>query len=241
MRYLVTVAYKGTYFKGWQKQPHERTVQGEIEQVFSTYFNKEVIIHGSGRTDAGVHAYGQVFHFDADKLDQTKFLYSMNKMLPGDIQLSKIKRVKNDFHARFNAKEKHYRFVISLCGKDPFKEDFVLFYPFLLDADKLNEALSLFVGKHCFQSFTSKKEDEDLFVREIFSINVAVANQKVVLDFVGNGFMNGQIRMMVGTSLAYASGKIPLSYITARIDAKDRHITSYKVSGQGLYLMKVKY
>lgn len=241
MRYLVTVSYNGAKFKGWQKQPGERTVQGEIERVFSSYFDQKVNIHGSGRTDAEVHALGQVFHFDAENIDTKKFLYSLNKMLPSDIKLVKIKRVSDNFHARYNAKKKIYRFVITKDSKDPFNEDFVLLYPLAFDIEKLKEALFLFIGKHNFSAFTSKKEDEENFIRQIYALHVKTTRKKVTIDFIGNGFMTGQIRMMVGTALTYASGKIGLDYIANRLDSYTRQITSYKVSGRGLYLLKVIY
>lgn len=241
MRYLVTVRYNGARYFGWQKQKDVMTVQGEIEKVLSTYFDKEVTISGSGRTDAKVHGIGQTFHFDGPLLVMNQFLYSINKMLPSDIELLKIKRVKDDFHARFNAKEKVYRYAISLKAKDPFNQDFKLFYPYQFDFQLFKNMLSLFKGRHNFGSFTSKPDDEENFYRTVYDVKVKRLKNDVIVDFFGNGFMNGQVRMMIGSALGVASGKIDQEYITSRLDSNDRNITSYKVEGQGLYLIKVKY
>ncbi|HKM02478.1 MAG TPA: tRNA pseudouridine(38-40) synthase TruA [Bacilli bacterium] len=241
MRYLVTVSYNGAAYAGWQKQNDRVSVQGEIERVISTLFNKEISIFASGRTDAKVHALGQTFHFDGDKVDKAKLLYSLNKMLPNDIKLCKIKTVKDTFHARFNAIAKTYRYEIALSDKEPFLNDLRLIYPFAFDEDKFRTALALFEGHHDFKSFTSKPSDEAGYVREIFAIRVKKSGRFITTDFIGNGFMRGQIRMMIGTALAYANGKIELDYIKLRLGEDKRNTTIYKVGGEGLYLINVKY
>lgn len=241
MRYLVVCSYNGKDFFGWQKQVDVRTVQGEIERGLSTFFNQEINIHGSGRTDAKVHAIGQTFHFDAPKTDKNKLIYALNKMLPADIKLLKIKTVAETFHARHSAKEKVYRYGILLKDKDPFNVDYKLIYPYPFDLARFKAALELFVGRHDFRCFTSKPVDEDGFVREIFAIKIKQSKEEVVVDFFATGFMQGQIRMMIGTALAVASAKLELGYITSRLDIKERNTTSYKADGQGLYLIKVKY
>lgn len=241
MRYLVTCAYNGANYFGWQKQVNVKTVQEKIETVLSRFFNENIIIHASGRTDAKVHALGQAFHFDAVKSDKPKLLYSLNKMLPNDIKLLTIKTVKDSFHARYSAKQKTYRYDILLIDKDPFNRELILFYPYLFDIKRFEDALSLFVGCHDFKSFTSKPSDEGKFIREIFSITVKQKGQKISTTFVGSGFMQGQIRMMIATCLAVASGKIETDYIKLRLNNEVRNTTCYKVDGQGLYLVKVKY
>ncbi len=241
MRYLVTLSYRGTAYWGWQKQVDAKTIQGEIERVLSTYFNTKVAIQGSGRTDRAVHALGQTFHFDAIKTDQKKLLYALNKMLPEDINLLRIKRVSNDFHARYNVKEKVYRYIISTRAKEPLFSDLKLFYPYWLDENKFRLALAKFVGVHNYQSFTSKPSDDAGFVREIFDIRIKKSKGEYIVDFFGTGFMQGQIRMMIGTALALASDKIDEEYLEKRLEEPTRMITSHKVSGQGLYLIRVKY
>ncbi len=241
MRYLVVCSYFGHPYYGWQKQSDVKTIQGEIEAVLSRYFNDKITIHGSGRTDAKVHAIGQTFHFDAPKVNQKSLLYALNKMLSSDIKLLKIKTVSDQFHARYDVKEKVYRYGIVLSDKEPFLTQTRLVYPYPFDLAKFKQALDLFSGRHDFRSFTSKPSDEEKFVRDIFFIKVKQVGKEVIVDFSGSGFMQGQIRMIVGTALAYAGDKIQLDYMTTRLDCTQRQVTSYKVGGEGLYLIRVKY
>jgi len=202
MRYMAVVQYVGTNYFGWQRQPFEISVQQVIEDKLSTIFNTDIKIHASGRTDAKVHAYGQVFHFDAPPFPVRKLQYALNKMLPADIEILKVNKVKDDFHARYSAKSKTYEYLICLEAKDPFLSGRVLFYPLPLDEKKLKKDAKLFVGTHNFQNFTSKKEDDANFVRTISLVKIQRHQQLLKIVFVGDGFMRGQIRMMIGALLA---------------------------------------
>lgn len=241
MRYKVTVQYHGGAYFGWQKQVSERTIQGEIETRLSQIFNQEITIHASGRTDAKVHARGQVFHFDGPPFSVRKLKYALNRMLPKDIEILSIIHVGDDFHARFSAKEKTYCYVIVPKQKDPFLSDKVLFYPFPLDIRKIRKAAKQFIGTHDFSNFTSKPEDEALFLRAITKVSVRKVEDDIHIMFTGNGFMRGQIRFMVGTLLALNEGKIADDYISLKLSQKHREIVPFKVPGDGLYLLKVLY
>lgn len=244
MRIRGVVAYKGTNYAGWQIQPKKRTIEGEIERVLSEIFNCEINIVGSGRTDAGVHALGQVFHFDVDSLslDLDRIRYSANKMLPKDIDLRSLEVVEDSFHSRYNATEKVYRYSICFMEKLPILSDVVYVCPQPTDIDLLMEALMKFKGQHNFQNLTSKEEDFDNFVREIYDIRFEVEEDDFSVLFTGNGFMRYQIRYMVGAALAVAWGKEDISYIDELLDdSKERKIISYKAPGQGLMLVGVNY
>ncbi len=241
MRYVAVVKYVGTKYFGWQRQPFEISVQQVIEDKLSMIFNTEIIIYASGRTDARVHAYGQVFHFDAEPFPVNKLKYALNKMLPGDIEIVKLRKVKDDFHARYSAKSKTYEYLISLNAKDPFLNDRVLFYPFPLDEKKLKKDVKLFVGTHNFQNFTSKKEDEANFVRTISAVKVQKNASLLKIVFVGDGFMRGQVRVMVGALLAQNAGKEGPNFISENLSTTERKIINHKVIGDGLYLRKVTY
>lgn len=241
MRYVAIVKYLGTNYFGWQRQPFEISVQQVIEDKLSTIFNTEIVIYASGRTDARVHAYGQVFHFDAPSFPVSKLKYALNKMLPGDIEIVKLQKAKDDFHARYAAKSKTYEYLIYLGAKDPFLFNRVLFYPFALDEKKLRKDAKLFVGTHNFQNFTSKKEDEANFVRNISAVKIQKSGKMLKIVFIGEGFMRGQIRMMVGALLAQNAGKEDANFIKDNLNSKERKIISHKVIGDGLYLRKVKY
>jgi len=242
MRIKAIVKYKGTAYLGWAKQVDTKTVQGTIEGVLSQYFNETISIYGSGRTDAGVHALGQVFHFDIDKeIDLNKALYSLNRMLPDDIELLSFEYVSDSFHARLSAIEKHYQYVLVLDKKNPFQNELATIYPYPFDYEKFGLALGKFEGKHDFKDFTSKEEDDSLFIRNIISISVCRKDNKVTIDFYGDGFMRYMIRFIIGTALAVASNKEDISFIDKHIDSKERNIVSYKADPQGLYLVQVKY
>lgn len=243
MRILGICAYKGSNYYGWQKQVGFISVQSKIEEVLSQIYNTQINIQGSGRTDAGVHALKQYFHFDSDKEKDLKQLqYACNKMLPEDIQIISLEVVNDDFHARYSAKKKIYEYRLLLKNKDVFNYDLAYLYPQELDLSLLEEALKTFIGKHDFKDFTSKEEDESNFIREIYSINVIKEENTLRIIFEGNGFMRYQIRNMVGSSIAVASKKEPLSFIKNHlIEDKKREIITYKAPARGLYLVDVLY
>ena len=243
MRIKALLSYKGTNYFGYQKQVDKVTVQGVIEEKLSQVLNGEVSIYASGRTDAGVHASGQVFHFDVDKeIDLGKLRYSLNKMLPNDIHIISLEYVDEDFHARFSLKDKNYIYKIIFKEKLPFEDELVYCCPFPTDVELFEKALMKFVGKHNFMDFTSKEEDEDMFVREITDISFSNEGEVLLISITGDGFMRYMIRMMVGTALAIAMGKEKLDYIDEHLDSKkERNVVSYKAPAQGLYLNRVEY
>ena len=249
MRVFCVVAYKGTRYSGWEKQTDELTIQGEIEKNISQIFNKDITIYASGRTDAGVHALGQTFHFDVDevKYDENDLMYHLNVMLPADIQILSLKYLPegSDFHARFSATSKVYQYRIGLNSKNPFRYDRAWMLKSKdFDEELFKAALSKFVGVHNFKNFTSKEDDKDNYIREIYEINCDFdrENEEYVITLTGNGFMRYQIRFMLGSAVAIANKKEELSYIDNLLDSdKKRSICSYKGHPQGLYLVKVNY
>ncbi len=245
MRLLCQVSYKGTNYQGWQKQTDAPTVEGAIESVLSKILDTEINIIGSGRTDAGVHAQRQYFHFDVNKeVDIVRLRYSANCLLPKDIFINKINVVSDDFHARYSAKGKKYTYIMRLDERNPFNYEFETCIPYKIDVDLLSSKLKEFEGTHYFIDFTSKEEDEDGYVRTIFSVETAYIEQvkQFMVTFHGNGFMRYQIRNMVGAALAIASGKEKEDYIIYHLSKKDnREIVPYKAPAEGLYLVDVNY
>ena len=243
MKILGICSYKGTNYYGWQKQVGFISVQSKIEEVLSQIYDTAITITGSGRTDAGVHAYKQYFHFVTEKdKDLKQLAYAMNKMLPEDIHILSLEKVADDFHARYNAKRKIYEYDILLKNKEVFNYDLAYLYPMDLDIDLLKKALKLFEGEHNYQDFTSKEEDEGNFVRTIYSIEVNKENDLVKIRFEGNGFMRYQIRNMVGSAIAVANKKEDISFIKYHLDgSKKREIIAYKAPAMGLYLVDVIY
>lgn len=245
MKILAKVAYKGTNYIGWQVQPKGKSVQGVIEQKLSKILNTPTTIYASGRTDSGVHALGQAFHFEVFKeVELDKLKYSLNCLLPKDIHILSLEFVDDDFHARFSAKSKTYEYRLYLGEESPFNTEYV--YTFLrpLDLSRIQNGISLFLGTHDFKDFTSKEEDEDNYIRTIESVDYKYdRNTKVgTLRFKGNGFMRYQVRDMVGTLIAIAEGKESLEYINYHLkENKQREIVPYKAPSEGLYLVEVEY
>lgn len=244
MRVFAVVEYVGTNYFGWQKQAKEITIQGQIEGILSKILNTNIIIHGSGRTDAGVHAHGQTFHFDIEKedVDINQLKYSVNCLLPKDIHIKHMEVAQEDFHARISAKSKLYQYEIHL-GKIS-----VFYYPYVeeilcpFDTKKFEQALDMFVGTHDFRNFTSKEDEEGFsFERTIYSIVVDKCNKHLIINLHGTGFMRYMIRFIIGTAIAYARGQIELDYITSRLDSETREISAYKASAKGLVLKEVVY
>lgn len=244
MKYLVFVSYNGTNYYGWQRQPNDISVQQVIEEKLSQYFNQQIIIYGAGRTDAGVHALAQTFHFEINKYidDLNRFIYSLNLMLPKDIKFEKIINVSDDFHARFSAIGKEYEYRIILSDKDVFNNDFAYVFPQEFDYVLFEKSLTYFVGKKCFKNFTSKPTDKDNFIREIHSIDVIKEDKNIFVTLNGNGFMQYMVRFIIGTAVACATHKIKLDEVIELFDNNlERKIISFKAPAQGLYLKKVRY
>ena len=243
MRVLGVCSYKGTNYYGWQKQVGFVSVQSTIEEVLSKVYDSPISITGSGRTDAGVHAFRQYFHYDCSKeKDLKQLVYALNKMLPEDIKILSLEVVDDDFHSRYNAKKKIYEYRIVLKNKDPFQDQLAFVYPMEFDFDLFKSALNKFVGKHNYQDFTSKEEDEGGFVREIYEINVTKKDNDVTVRFIGNGFMRYQIRNMIGAAINVANKKEGLEFIDYHLkEDKKREIISYKSPANGLYLVDVLY
>ena len=245
MRYLAIVSYKGTNYCGWQKQTISRlpSIEESIEKVISRLLNKTTKIYGSGRTDAGVHAHGQTFHFDSEKaLDEKRFLHSINELLPDDIKVLKLEKVADDFHARFNALHKSYGYKIKNSKiSNPFCSDLEYTLGQELDTRKMVEAAHLFEGTHNFQNFTSKEEDDASFVRTIYLVQITKENDEINILLKGNGFMRYMVRMIVGNLIQVGLGKLSSAEIKKNLESKDRKPSSYKAPAYGLYLEEVCY
>ena len=209
MRYLAIIEYVGTNYAGWQIQKDEVTIQAEVEKVLSRILNTPTKVYASGRTDAGVHALGQTFHFDTiKKLDLDKFTYSLNSLLPSDMRVINIVEKREDFHARYSVKSKRYDYLINTGEYNPFERDLVYQFQRKLDLYKIKEALDALVGEHCFKNFTSKLEDDSNYVRKIYEASLTTEGDVIRISFVGSGFMRYMMRMIVGCLIEIGLGKI---------------------------------
>ncbi len=242
-RLVAVISYDGSAFKGYQIQPDSFTIQGEIEKVLKRILQCDVKIYASGRTDRGVHALGQIIHFDVDvEVDAYKLLASVNALLPPSIRFLNIYETSPNFHSRFGAIRKHYRYVI--CNDNvllPFENNYSLLIKDYVNEIEINKILHIFIGKHNFKNFTSKEEDEDNYLRTIQNITVKRIDNHIYIDFYGDGFMRYMIRMILGTTLAVYFAKEDLNYIKSRLDSEVDEVTSYNISPSGLYLVEVTY
>ena len=245
MRYLAVVSYRGTGFCGWQKQTVSKlpSVEETIEKVISKILSCDTQIYGSGRTDAGVHALGQTFHFDSTKeLDVDRFSHSLNELLPDDIRILSIQKVNDDFHARFNAKSKTYIYKIrNKKVSNPFSSDLEYTLGQKLDVEKMVEASKLFIGQHNFQNFTSKEEDEQKFSRNLGDITIKCYKNDIEISLTGDGFMRYMVRMIVGNLIQIGLGKMTAKDIKEALENPVRKPSSFKAPAYGLYLKEVKY
>ena len=239
MRYLMNFSYDGSKFNGYQKQDNALTVQGNLEDLLSRRFNKEIKIYGSGRTDKGVHAINQYAHFDADKVEIDKLISYLNEQIDG-IFVKSIRVVDDEFHARFNVKKKTYKYVINVEDYDVFRRNYELEYCKSLDLDKMKELIPLLKGKHDFENFTTIQDKKESYVRDIFDIKMELENGRVNIYITGNGFLRYMVRNVVGLLVSYSESKITKEE-AIKIINKETDQKPVKVDGCGLYLYDVIY
>jgi tRNA pseudouridine38-40 synthase len=246
MRYLITFAYDGSKYKGYQKQPRVKTIQGELERALKEINNdKQVDVSASGRTDAKVHAYNQKAHFDLDiKITCDKLKQALNSLIPGDIYVKSVVEVKDDFHARFNVKAKEYIYKINMGEYNPLEKDYVYQYNKRLDLVEMERALKYLEGEHDFKSFSKTDDEKEDYVRTIIQTNIIREIKDVnhfTISFLGTGFLRYQVRNMVGLLIEIGEGKRKSEDILEILEAKDRRKAGITAPGEGLYLKDVFY
>lgn len=241
MRYFLQLAYKGTAYHGWQRQPNGLSVQEVLETALSTVLRKSIVIVGSGRTDAGVHAGEQFAHFELDTPLPINILRSINSMIPPDIAVYACFPVRADDHARFTATSRYYQYQIS-TRKDPFREGLVYVFTLPLAVDRMNEAANRLVYHTDFESFSKVKTDVKTFNCQI---HFAYWEQKSTGDLVfhikANRFLHGMVRAIVGTLLAVGQGRLSVGEFDQIILDRDRRRAGRAAPAEGLSLVEVGY
>lgn len=245
-RYLMTFAYDGTNFNGYQKQPKMRTVQAEIEKALKKINDgKGIKITASGRTDAKVHAYNQKAHFDLSlNITVDKLTKAVNSLLPDDIYIKEIEKVADDFEARFHVKAKEYIYKINLGEYNPLERNYVYQYNKMLDIVSITRALKYLEGEHNFKAFTPASETRDNYVRTINQTNL-IRDIKdldnITIVFLGTGFLKYMVRNMVGTLIEIGEGKRKPEEILTILEQENRNYAGKTASPEGLYLNDVYY
>ncbi|MDR1781683.1 MAG: tRNA pseudouridine(38-40) synthase TruA [Bacilli bacterium] len=239
--YKLIFSYDGSDFLGMEKQTSGRTVQEEMEKVLSRIANQEIKLIYASRTDKKVHALNQVAIIKSNKeLNIYHFLYATNLALPKDIHIKSMELVDDNFHPRYQAKGKHYQYIINLNEYDPLLRNRMLFINKELNINLMQEASKLFIGKKDFRSFSSVPKNKES-VREIYDIIIANDNNIITIDFYGNGFLRYMIRKIVSILIDVSLNKKSLDDINELFEKKDISAYSKIVPSIGLYLMEVYY
>ncbi|MFL6514399.1 MAG: tRNA pseudouridine(38-40) synthase TruA [Chthoniobacterales bacterium] len=244
-RLKLIVAYDGGRFAGWQSQRHGKTVQDELERAFKRITGHQIRVHGAGRTDSGVHALGQCAHADVDdqRLSCAQWLAALNASLPPSLRVLRCQSVSAEFHARFSAAGKVYRYRI-WTGRilPPLEYGRVWHFPRTLDLAVMQAAAARFVGKHDFAGFAANRgRAENNTVRNLRSVIVRKRGFLWILEVDGDGFLYKMVRLIVGALIDCATGKITLEELTRRIDGRAQSSNRIAVPAAGLYLIRVRY
>ncbi len=245
-KYKLIIAYDGTAYNGWQIQPHSISVQETIQKALSIFLRQEIHIIGSGRTDTGVHALGQVAHFSiSDEVDFFRFIASANALLPADIRIKSIEKVPGDFHAQYSAIGKIYHYHLWLDRvQDPFQRLYSTHIHEKIDLDLLKQAAIQFIGTHNFTSFANSAQCGSAArdpVRTLERLDVVPQQGGVRLEFEADGFLYKMVRNITGTLLEVAKGNMAVETIPHLLEIKDRKKAAQAAPPQGLFLMKVLY
>ncbi len=238
--YFLRVRYNGQHYAGFQIQENAKTIQGEIEKALLVYFKQPIALTGSSRTDAGVHARCNYFHFQTDLDLIEASVYHLNAILSADISIEGIFKVPVDAHCRFSAIARGYSYHI-YNRKNPFLEGLSWYYPYPLDINRMNDAASVFIGAHDFTSFSKKHTqvftnhcniDEALWVAE---------GEELVFKVRGNRFLRGMVRALVGTMVRVGRGKLLLADVKDILGARNNSMADFSAPAHGLFLEEVIY
>lgn len=243
-RYFIEVSYRGTNYAGFQIQQNANSIQAELEKALGVFFKADFQLTGSSRTDAGVHAIQNYFHFDSDKLPQDEILerivYNINAILPEDIVVKTIKKVNHDAHCRFDAIRRIYRYHVYQT-KNPFVADRAFYYPFKLDIALLQQAADALLEYKDFTSFSKRNTQVKTFICNLSKSHWEESNNMLIYTVAGNRFLRGMVRGLVGTMLKVGTQKMSLDNFRQVILSKDCSNADFSVPPQGLFLEQVLY
>jgi tRNA pseudouridine38-40 synthase len=239
-RYFIQVAYKGTNYSGFQSQKNANSIQAEVEKGIATIQKEEIILTGSSRTDAGVHALQNFFHFDTDNQLHTELAYKLNAILPKDIVVKSISQVADQAHSRFDAISREYKYFI-YRHKNPFLNDRGYYYPYTLDVEAMQKAAAVLKEYTDFTSFSKRNTQVKTFNCSITESKWLWEDDCLVYNVEANRFLRGMVRALTATMLKVGRGKTSLDEFKAIIEAKDCTMASFGVPPHGLFLITVSY
>ena len=239
----LTIEYDGKDFNGWQKQPNKLNIQGTIEQAIKCITGEDVELNASGRTDAGVHALGQVANFKTNsKIPIEKFAIAINSRLKKSIVIKKAEEVDERFHSRLNCKKKTYRYIINNSEEgSAIYRNLETHIPQRLDVSKMEQAIKYFEGEHDFRAFKASGTSSKSSVRTIYEAKLYKIDEKIFIELTGNGFLYNMVRIIVGTLVDVGMEKISPEDIPQIIDEGKRENAGKTLPPNGLYLLNVMY
>ena len=238
MRYFLEVSYKGTNYSGFQSQKNANTIQSEIEKALKIILKKKIELTGSSRTDAGVHALQNYFHFDTDRELSSKLLYNLNAILPTDIAAKNFLKVKDDDHCRFDAISREYKYFI-YKRKNPFLADRSFYFPYTLDLESMQKAAAIVKDYTDFTSFSKRKTQVKSFECEIKESKWLIEDECLVYDVKANRFLRGMVRALTATMLKLGRGRMNITTFKSIIESKDCTLADFSVPAHGLILINV--
>lgn len=239
-RYFLELSYKGTNYSGFQTQQNANTVQDEVEKAFKVLHRHPVLLTGSSRTDAGVHALQNFFHFDYEGTVHPDFVYKMNAILPDDIVIKGLYPVEAEQHSRFDALSRLYHYYI-YATKNPFLADRAYFFPYTIDLEKLKHAAGMLKGYTDFTSFSKRNTQVKTFRCTIIQSEWISEGECLVYRVEADRFLRGMVRALTATMLKVGRGKMSLEQFAAIIEQKDNTKAHFDVPGHGLFLREVVY
>jgi tRNA pseudouridine38-40 synthase len=243
-RYFIEVAYKGAAYSGFQTQHNANTIQSELEKALSILFrihsSSPILLTGSSRTDAGVHAVQNFFHLDFDIPITPQAHYKLNAILPADIVIKSIRSVPQNAHCRFDALSRQYKYYI-YQHKNPFLQDRAFYFPYKLDVEKMQEAATIVKEYTDFTSFSKRNTQVKTFICKINLSSWQFQDQCLIYNVEANRFLRGMVRALTATMLQVGRNKITLSQFRSIIESKDCTKASFAVPPHGLFLVSVAY
>lgn len=241
MRILVEITYQGSNFLGFQIQQQGRTVQQQFEKILKRMHKHDVRIHPSSRTDRGVHAIQQYFHFDTElNIPNEQWKYAMNRALPDDIYVKHVSTVSDDFHCRYDCVGKRYRYrIYQASHRDPFQSGLKTFISENLDIARMNEAARYFIGTHDFTGFCSQKTEVESKVRTLYQSEIIETSEGLDYVVTGSGFLYNMVRVLVAFLLEVGKGKREPSEVVTLLENKNRKQVPFTAPAEGLYLEKI--
>ncbi|MEM9849333.1 MAG: tRNA pseudouridine(38-40) synthase TruA [Bacteroidota bacterium] len=242
MRYFAELAYHGTTFHGWQRQPKQISVQSTVEDALSTLLQQEITIVGCGRTDAGVHARQYFIHFDVSTPLHAKFIHRINKFLPPSIAFRQFQQVADDAHARYDAYQRRYAYYLDL-DKNPFQQHTRFYYYFArqLDQAKVQAAAQVLLNYQDFFPFCKSNNDLHHMGCQLYRSEWEFGSEQYIFHIAANRFLRGMVRLIVGMCLNVGSGKLSIEAVKTALDRQQPLEKSWSVPPQGLFLEEIRY